>query len=86
MDMCSELTDFNIISAESANIYHAGIKHQVLALDTQQCTLHQRIVIKVEGISASMKASKVEITNIEGKVVASKVVSNSSDFNWTFFP
>lgn len=39
-------------------------------------------VIKVEGISASMKASKVEITNIEGKVVASKVVSNSSDFSF----
>jgi hypothetical protein len=38
--------------------------------------------IKVEGISASMKASKVEITNIEGKVVASKEVSNSSDFSF----
>jgi hypothetical protein len=38
--------------------------------------------IKVEGISASMKASKVEITNIEGKVVASKEVSNSSNFNF----
>jgi len=38
--------------------------------------------IKVEGITASMKASKVEITNIEGKVVASKEVSNSSDFSF----
>jgi hypothetical protein len=38
--------------------------------------------IKVEGISASMKASKVEITNIEGKVVASKEVSNSSNFSF----
>jgi hypothetical protein len=38
--------------------------------------------IKVEGITASMKASKVEITNIEGKVVASKEVSNSSNFNF----
>jgi hypothetical protein len=38
--------------------------------------------IKVEGISASMKASKVEITNIEGKVVASKEVANSSNFNF----
>ena len=39
-------------------------------------------VIKVEGISASMKASKVEITNIEGKVVASKEVANSSNFSF----
>jgi len=38
--------------------------------------------IKVEGISASMKAIKVEITNIEGKVVASKEVANSSNFNF----
>ena len=38
--------------------------------------------IKIEGISASMKASKVEITNIEGKVVASKEVSNSSNFSF----
>jgi hypothetical protein len=38
--------------------------------------------IKVEGISASMKASKVEITNIEGKVVASKEVANSSNFSF----
>ena len=38
--------------------------------------------IKVEGITASMKASKVEITNIEGKVVASKEVSNSSNFSF----
>jgi len=38
--------------------------------------------IKIEGISASMKASKVEITNIEGKVVASKEVANSSNFNF----
>jgi hypothetical protein len=38
--------------------------------------------IKVEGITASIKASKVEITNIEGKVVASKEVSNSSNFNF----
>lgn len=41
-------------------------------------------VIKVEGISASMKASKVEITNIEGKVVASKEVANSFNFNFSF--
>jgi len=39
-------------------------------------------VIKIEGISASMKASKVEITNIEGKVVASKEVANTSDFSF----
>jgi hypothetical protein len=38
--------------------------------------------IKIEGISASMKASKVEITNIEGKVVASKEVTNSSNFSF----
>jgi len=38
--------------------------------------------IKIEGISASMKASKVEITNIEGKVVASKEVANSSNFSF----
>ncbi len=38
--------------------------------------------IKIEGISASMKASKVEITNIEGKVVASREVANSSNFNF----
>ena len=38
--------------------------------------------IKVEGITASMKASKVEITNIEGKVVASKEVANSSNFSF----
>lgn len=38
--------------------------------------------IKVEGITASMKASKVEITNIEGKVVASKEVANSYNFNF----
>ncbi len=38
--------------------------------------------IKIEGITASMKASKVEITNIEGKVVASKEVSNSSNFSF----
>jgi len=39
-------------------------------------------VIKIEGISASMKASKVEITNIEGKIVASKEVANSSNFSF----
>lgn len=38
--------------------------------------------INIEGISASMKASKIEITNIEGKVVASKEVSNSSNFSF----
>ena len=38
--------------------------------------------IKIEGITASMKASKVEITNIEGKVVASKEVANSSNFSF----
>lgn len=38
--------------------------------------------IKIEGITVSMKASKVEITNIEGKVVASKEVANSSNFNF----
>lgn len=39
-------------------------------------------VIKVEGITSSMKASKVEVTNVEGKVVASKEVANASNFNF----
>ncbi|MBU3658660.1 MAG: T9SS type A sorting domain-containing protein [Flavobacteriales bacterium] len=38
--------------------------------------------IKIEGISASMKASKVEITNIEGKVVASKEVENGTNYSF----
>ncbi len=39
-------------------------------------------VISVDGITASMKASKVEVTNVEGKVVASKAVANASNFNF----
>ena len=39
-------------------------------------------VIKVEGITSSMKASKVEVTNIEGKGVASKEVANATNFNF----
>jgi hypothetical protein len=39
-------------------------------------------VIKVEGITSSMKASKVEVTNVEGKVVASKEVANATNFNF----
>jgi hypothetical protein len=36
-------------------------------------------VLNINGISSSMKASSISITNIEGKIVASKEVSNSSN-------
>jgi hypothetical protein len=39
-------------------------------------------VLNINGITASMKASSISITNIEGKVVASKEVSNSSSLSF----
>lgn len=39
-------------------------------------------VININNISASMKASKIYITNIEGKVVSSKNVENNANYSF----
>jgi hypothetical protein len=39
-------------------------------------------MIKVSGMSASMKASKITITNVEGKVVANKNIQSAADYEF----